>query len=82
MLAWVGPQYSRPVQNADTFFNEQLSNYVQFSVAFRQDILTDILLIPECDCNIVTFGQVNWLARNQDNVHKWSDMSIRGLWFQ
>jgi hypothetical protein len=43
-------------RTTDTFFNEQLSNYVQFSVAFRQDILTDILLIPECDCNIVTFG--------------------------
>jgi hypothetical protein len=45
-------------RTTDTFFNEQLSNYVQLSVAFRQDILTDILLIPECDCNIVTFGQV------------------------
>lgn len=45
-------------RTTDTFFNEQLSNYVQFSVSFKQDILTDILLIPECDCNIVTFGQV------------------------
>ena len=24
----------------------------------------------------------DWLARNQDNVSKWSDMSIRGLLFQ
>ena len=24
----------------------------------------------------------NWLARNQDNVFEWSDMSIRGLLFQ
>jgi hypothetical protein len=24
----------------------------------------------------------NWLARNQDNVSEWSDMSIRGLLFQ
>ena len=23
-----------------------------------------------------------WLARNQDNVSEWSDMSIRGLLFQ
>ena len=24
----------------------------------------------------------DWLARNQDNVSEWSDMSIRGLLFQ
>jgi hypothetical protein len=24
----------------------------------------------------------NWLARNQDNVSEWGDMSIRGLLFQ
>ena len=24
----------------------------------------------------------NWLARNQNNVHEWSDMSIPGLLFQ
>jgi hypothetical protein len=24
----------------------------------------------------------HWLARNQDNVSEWSDMSIRGLLFQ
>jgi hypothetical protein len=24
----------------------------------------------------------DWLARNQDNVSKWSDMSTRGLLFQ
>jgi hypothetical protein len=24
----------------------------------------------------------DWLARNQDNVSEWSDMFIRGLWFQ
>ena len=24
----------------------------------------------------------DWLARNQDNVSEWGDMSIRGLWFQ
>ena len=24
----------------------------------------------------------DWLARNQNNVSKWSDMSIRGLLFQ
>ena len=24
----------------------------------------------------------NWLARNQNNVSEWSDMSIRGLLFQ
>ena len=24
----------------------------------------------------------DWLDRNQDNVSKWSDMSIRGLLFQ
>jgi len=24
----------------------------------------------------------NWLARNQDNVSEWDDMSIRGLMFQ
>jgi hypothetical protein len=24
----------------------------------------------------------DWLARNQDNVFEWGDMSIRGLFFQ
>jgi hypothetical protein len=24
----------------------------------------------------------DWLARNQDNVSEWGDMSIRGLLFQ
>jgi len=24
----------------------------------------------------------DWLARNQDNVSEWGDMSIRGLMFQ
>jgi hypothetical protein len=24
----------------------------------------------------------DWLARNQDNVSKWDDMSIRGMLFQ
>jgi hypothetical protein len=24
----------------------------------------------------------DWLARNQNDVSEWSDMSIRGLWFQ
>ena len=24
----------------------------------------------------------DWFARNQDNVSEWSDMSIRGLFFQ
>ena len=24
----------------------------------------------------------DWLARNQNNVSEWSDMSIRGLFFQ
>jgi hypothetical protein len=24
----------------------------------------------------------DWLARNQDNVSEWSDMSTRGWWFQ
>jgi hypothetical protein len=24
----------------------------------------------------------DWLARNQNDVFEWSDMSIRGLWFQ
>jgi hypothetical protein len=24
----------------------------------------------------------DWLARNQDNVYEWDDMSIRGLLFQ
>jgi hypothetical protein len=24
----------------------------------------------------------DWLARNQDNVSEWSDMSVRGLLFQ
>jgi len=45
-------------RTTDTFFNEKLSNYVKFSVTFRQDILTDILLILEFNCNIVKFGQV------------------------
>jgi hypothetical protein len=25
---------------------------------------------------------IDWLARNQDNVFEWGDMSIRGLLFQ
>jgi hypothetical protein len=38
--------------------------------------------ISICCCSALRRNSKDWLARYQDNVSEWGDMSIRGLLFQ
>jgi hypothetical protein len=51
-------------------------------LSFFKELFDLFIIYPNCDYCTPNIKSKDWLARNQNNVSEWSDMSTRGLLFQ